>query len=439
MISNEQLKQKIIELAIKGNLLEPNLTLPAIDVKEIKVDNELKLPSNWKITRIDDVLNFSSGLAFNKNSVCDECDNSIRVLRGGNINSDYTYSLRFDDTYVEDMPYIKLKKGMMITPVVTSYDHIGKIAYIDNNLDRITAGGFVYIVSVKDEKKLYSKYALYFLGSNYHRINCIPNINKSGQAFYNLKKSGLIEQPIILPPIEDQITIANRIEELFGLIDKKERNDQEKENLKSILKNKILEDAIHGKLVENDLSLPAPEVDEVKEEKPYEIPSNWKWCNFDKVIDVRDGTHDSPKYVSDSEYPLITSKNLTDNGIDFSNVSYLRKEDYEEINKRSFVSDGDILFAMIGSIGNPVIVEKKRNFAIKNVALFKCTEKVNNKYLYYFLKSEKDMKSKTKGGVQKFVPLNVLRQYLLPLPPLEEQKKIVEKIEELFNLIDNIK
>src|SRR5215467_3024267 len=100
------------------------------------------------------------------------------------------------------------------------------------------------------------------------------------------------------------------------------------------------------------------------------IPSTWKTVLCQDVIDVRDGTHDTPAQVGEG-IPLITSKNLRPEGIDFRDVTYISEADYLEIEKRSGVDDGDVLFGMIGTIGNPVVVRKDRRFSIKNVALFK--------------------------------------------------------------------
>lgn len=126
------------------------------------------------------------------------------------------------------------------------------------------------------------------------------------------------------------------------------------------------------------------EVD-ITDEIPYEVPSSWEWCRFGDYLDVRDGTHDSPKYV-DNGFPFVTSKNLIDGKIDFSDVKYISEKDHKNFIQRSFVEDSDILFAMIGSIGNPVLVKKDREFSIKNVALFKPLSKSINymKYVFFF-------------------------------------------------------
>ena len=109
---------------------------------------------------------------------------------------------------------------------------------------------------------------------------------------------------------------------------------------------------------------------------------------------------------------------------------------------RSAVDDGDILFAMIGTIGNPVLVKKNREFCIKNMALFKAInqELISMDYLLLFLENEQSvMKKKASGGVQSFVSLKFLRNYLLPLPPLAEQKRIVAKLEEILPLCERLK
>ena len=90
---------------------------------------------------------------------------------------------------------------------------------------------------------------------------------------------------------------------------------------------------------------------------PFDIPESWIWVRLSDIIDVRDGTHDSPKYVP-MGIPLVTSKNLSNGTIDYGNVKYITQEDADKINARSMVDDDDILFAMIGSIGNPVLVKK---------------------------------------------------------------------------------
>lgn len=175
------------------------------------------------------------------------------------------------------------------------------------------------------------------------------------------------------------------------------------------------------------------------------VPIGWHLRKLSEICDVRDGTHSSPKFV-DNGFPLITSKNLIDGKIDFDNVQYITQKDYVDINKRSNVEDGDILLAMIGTIGKPVLVKKDRDFSIKNVALFKIgktNSALNNVYLYNYLNNcVNDLIRKSSGGTQKFVGLSQFRNFEILVPPFAEQKKIAEilgtwdrAIEELTGLI----
>ena len=164
----------------------------------------------------------------------------------------------------------------------------------------------------------------------------------------------------------------------------------------------------------------------------------WKVVKCQDVIDIRDGTHDTPKYVSVG-YPLITSKNLKNGLIDFSEVSYISAEDHIEINKRSKVDKGDILLAMIGTIGNPVIVDVDQEFSIKNVALFKFKNSpVDPRFFKYLLESsivKKQLERETKGGTQKFVSLKVLRNLEIPLPPIASQRTIANILDKADEII----
>ena len=180
-----------------------------------------------------------------------------------------------------------------------------------------------------------------------------------------------------------------------------------------------------------------PEITEA--EIPFDIPENWMWVRLSDVVDVRDGTHDSPRYYS-TGVPLVTSKNISSGELDFSNIKYISQEDADAINQRSFVDDGDILFAMIGSIGNPVIVKKKCDFCIKNVALFKvfAKEYLLIEYLFWYLTFEQyELRRIAKGGVQSFVSLKAFRTHAFPLPPYGEQVRICRKLKNVLSEIDS--
>lgn len=145
------------------------------------------------------------------------------------------------------------------------------------------------------------------------------------------------------------------------------------------------------------------------------------------VIDIRDGTHDFPKYIEQG-IPLVTSKNLTDSGLCFRDVNFISEDNHKEISKRSAVERGDILYGMIGTIGKPTLVDTDRRFSIKNVALFKQSNpNISNRYLFWLLNSQSisnQIAQALRGGTQKFVSLGVLRRLEAIFPTLTEQIRI---------------
>lgn len=152
---------------------------------------------------------------------------------------------------------------------------------------------------------------------------------------------------------------------------------------------------------------------------------DWEQRKLGNIKDVRDGTHDSPKY-KDEGYPLVTSKNLTDTGLDLTNISLISQNDFDTINQRSKVDIGDILFGMIGTIGKPVLVDENE-FAIKNVALLKKGGTIKNEFLIQLLKSpvfNRYLCKENVGGTQKFIGLNQIRNFQFFIPSIEEQIKI---------------
>ena len=163
---------------------------------------------------------------------------------------------------------------------------------------------------------------------------------------------------------------------------------------------------------------------------------DWEQCKLGNIADVRDGTHSSPIYYEEG-FPLVTSKNLKENGLDLTDVSFISMEDYLEINKRSKVNYGDILLGLIGTIGNPVLVDSV-GFAIKNVGLIKNSENFYKYFLIQILKSsifENYVSQKNTGNTQKFLGLDTLRNFQFLCPSKEEQTQIGNFFKQLDDTI----
>ena len=175
------------------------------------------------------------------------------------------------------------------------------------------------------------------------------------------------------------------------------------------------------------------------------LPIHWSIPSLKMVMDVRDGTHDTPQYIEQSEdsFPLVTSKDVTSGKLLFSDCKYISKIDYLSIISRSKVDVGDILMPMIGTVGSPIVVKERSDFAIKNLALFKTStnRSINRWFLNYFLQSNEcntQFSLEARGGVQNFVSLGTLRDLGFLQAPLDEQEKIASFLDHEAAKIDTL-
>ena len=255
------------------------------------------------------------------------------------------------------------------------------------------------LAAIRASDKINIEYLFYFLLKHESEI-----IGNTGAVFNSINKSQIGNIKLPIPPLQEQKQIVAILDQAFEAIDQAKANIEKNiENAKELFQSKL--NAIFS-----------------------QKGDGWEEKSLGEIYDVRDGTHDSPKYQAEG-YPLITSKNLKDNLINYDNVKFISDEDFININKRSKVDIGDVLFAMIGTIGNPVVITKQPDFAIKNVALFKVPNEQNSMFLRYFLNSVvSKMISEAKGTTQSFVGLGYLRNFPINIPPLNEQIKIVEML-----------
>ncbi len=239
------------------------------------------------------------------------------------------------------------------------------------------------------------------------------------------------------------------------------------------LRQKILDLAIHGRLVPQD---PADEpasvlLQRIREEKerlikegkikkgkksaktsdtahdknvPFEVPSGWVWCNIKDVTSkITDGTHNSPINTPKGDYKYVTAKNIKPAGVILDNITYVSKDIHDEIYSRCNPQKGDILYIKDGATtGVATINNLEEPFSLlSSVALIKPFKEVSNKFLLYYLQSSlcySSVRETMKGVGITRVTLKQIEKWNIPLPPLSEQFRIVAEIERWFSLIDII-
>ena len=155
--------------------------------------------------------------------------------------------------------------------------------------------------------------------------------------------------------------------------------------------------------------------------------NGWGYEKLNDLCDVRDGTHESPKYIINGRYPLLTSQNFTKGFMDLTKINYISKHDFDSINLRSKVDVGDIVMPMIGTVGSPVIIEENIEFAIKNLALIKFNgSKTRPEYIRYILDSDyfkNIVLSNNRGSNRMFVSLGDLRELPILMAPYDLQNE----------------
>jgi len=169
--------------------------------------------------------------------------------------------------------------------------------------------------------------------------------------------------------------------------------------------------------------------------------AGWERKKLNEICEVKDGTHNSPKYVGEEfGIPFVTQKNILNSGISFKNTKFISEEDHNDFYRRSNVANNDILVSMIGANrGMSCIVDDKRVFSIKNVGLIKSNENYRAKFILYFLKSpiaKKYVAENSSGSAQGFIGLTKLRAFPIPFTNIENQKKIELLIESLNDSIN---
>ncbi len=356
----------------------------------------------WEIKKLGDICETSSGgTPLKSHSEYYEGGN-IPWLRSGEISQGYIYETELYITE-EGLKKSSAKIFPKDTVVIAMYGAtVGQVGVLKREMSTNQA-----VCGIFPTLTLSPLFLVYYLKAKKAYFLSLA----AGGAQPNISQNIIKNTPIPVPTIAEQEHIVEELDLLSGVIEKKRQQLKELDNLAHSIFYDMFGDPITN-------------------EKDWEVQT------LNDVCDVRDGTHDSPKYLENSDYLLITSKNITEEGkIDFSTANYISKNDYDSINKRSLVECGDIIMAMIGTIGKPIIVQStKKNFCVKNVALIKFANSVlvSNIYIQSLLNSScyiSYVKSLNKGGTQKFIPLGVIRKLPIPVPPLALQQEFAEKIE----------
>lgn len=239
------------------------------------------------------------------------------------------------------------------------------------------------------------------------------------------------------------------------------------------LRQKILDLAIHGKLVPQDPNdepasvllerIRAEKEQLIKEGKikrqkkstssdtshygndvPFEVPEGWVWCNITEITyKITDGTHHSPISYPRGDYMYVTAKNIKESGVSLDNMTFVTSEVFRDVFSRCNPELGDILYIKDGATTGVVTINDIKDpfCLLSSVALIKPSKSIDRKYLLYYLRSStcySSVRESMKGVGITRVTLKQIENWVVPIPPLPEQKRIVDEVEKWFVQIDAI-
>ena len=427
------------------------------------------MPYGWIICGVSDIVYLRTGATFDKaNVLLLNKDAGIRVLRGGNIST-YKIDFRADDIFIPTEivnPSIHVQQYDIITPAVTSLENIGKMARVSTKpISNYTVGGFVYLLTPLFHNDIFSKFLLYQLTSTWFIRQLQAIAKKSGAAFYNINKTKFNGLPVNIPPFEEQVRIVKRIEELFAEIDAIEQNQADIDTLYEEFKKRTLTLAIQGKLVPQDpndesasvlleriraekkAKLGKKYVDSyiykgddncyyekvgetvtnISDEIPFDLPENWVWIRWGYVIDFSKSDTVTASQIDPTSWVL----DLED--IEKNSGGLLQKKAMRETqsksDKHSFYK-GNVLYSKLRPYLNKVLVADEDGYCTTEILAFDFGQNIAAQYAQIYLMSPYFVDYAMAGAYGVKMPrIGSTRgnAALMPIPPFNEQRRIVER------------
>ena len=449
-------------------------------VKDIEDEIPFDVPEGWAWARIASLVSINLGLTHTPKYVEKGIPfYSVKDISNGYLDESepkYVSQEEFN-TFLEGA---KPRKGDIIFCRVGT---IGKphIVSVDYPFGIFVSVGFFR----KYSERINSKYIMDWMNSPFFYEQVDYNVK--GGVIKNLNTGWLSEFLIPIPSEKEQQEIAFRIDEIFSKIALLEENKTELQKTVTYAKAKILDLAIHGKLVPQDTndepaSVLLEKLRAEKEEKiakgelkrdkndsfiykgsdncyyekfnrkepvcideeiPFDIPDNWHWTKLGRICTkLVDGDHNPPKGIEEkTDYIMASSRNINHNTVeDLGNVRYLTKEMFEIENQRTKATEGDIFFTSVGTLGRSCIYDGSLNICFQRSVSILNTQ-IDKNYLKYFFDSnfyQDYVVEHATGTAQLGFYLQEMSESYIAIPPISEQTRIVSKIEEMFERLDQI-
>ena len=482
-MDTKALRQKILDLAIHGKLVpqDPNDEPASVLLERIKAEKErlikegkikrskksaktsdtphyenvpFEVPESWVWCRLDDIVcELKYGTSEKSSSV-----GKIAVLRMGNITNVGTidYSNLVYSSNDEDIEQYSLEKNDLLFNRTNSSEWVGKTAIYKEEQPAIYAG---YLIRIKP-LLISPDYLNTVMNSGYYRDWCY-DVKTDAVNQSNINAQKLSQLMIPIPPLKEQERIVAEMDKWISLIDIVKNGKGDLLTVIKQAKSKILDLAIHGKLVPQDPN-DEPPIELLKRINPdftpcdnghytFDVPNGWNWCKLNDLCSFL-SRGKSPKYSEgDKTYPVFAQKcNLKEGGISLEQARFLDPSTINKWDSKYKLQTGDVLVNSTGTgtVGRTRLFDEsylgKYPFVVpdSHVAVVRTYEEINSEYVFAYMSSQliqQYIEDNLAGSTnQKELYIGVLENLYFPFPPINEQQRIVQKIEELFSVLDNI-
>ena len=482
----EQLKASILQYAIQGKLVEQRLEEGTAEelyksiqeekqklIKEGKIKKEKPLdaiaeddipfdiPNTWKWCYLGEIFTHTAGKALNAKNTTGE---KHKYITTSNVYWDHFELDNLKEMYYteDEIEKYSVQYGDLL---VLEGGDVGRTAIWDLHISYCIQN---HIHRLRPYIEINIKYFYYVM----MYLKFRGDIAGKGIGIKGLSANALHCINIPLPPLEEQHRIVAKIEELLPFVDRYaasyEKLEQFNAKFPEDMKKSILQYAIQGKLVEQrpeegtaeelykqiqdekeklinegKINKGKPSAAITEAETQFDIPESWKWVRLrDICTKVVDGDHNPPAgHNQPTEFLMLSATNINNNTIvDLDKVRYVTEEVFKMENQRTNVEINDIFFTIVGSMGRSCVYKGGMNICFQR-SVSVLTTLIYPEFLKYMLDSpfiQDFMYVNATGTAQKGFYLKQVENLVIALPPLEEQKRIVSKIEELLPYCDQL-
>ena len=443
--TGEKLYQQIQtekQALIKSGKIKKEKSLPEITEDEIPFD----IPENWMWVRLNSVITLLSGSDLSPAKYNDAHKGMPYITGASNIEGEHLIINRWTE-YPNNIAH----KGDLL---LTCKGTVGKTAVLYEPAVHIARQLMAITVILAD-----LKYLKCFLESQVDALK-----TKAKSMIPGIERDSVLRLLLPLPPLAEQKRIVAKIEELLPYIDRYEQAWSRLEDFNKRfpvdMQKSILQMAIQGKLVPQ---LPEEGTGEDvfqrlkpyhKELKPckdeldfssmdFDIPESWTMVELNQLFDFVDYRGKTPTKISEGVF-LITASNIRRAYMDYTRKEYISREEYEGRQSRGITQKGDLLFTTEAPMGNAALCDLDECSCGQRIITFKeyTEETVLPALFMYFILSpqfQQQLLDNCTGTTAKGIKADKLKHFLLPLPPYEEQKRIVAKLEEILPLCERLK